>query len=84
MNMNDDEYETYCGYNYEQKIKMEILASMRSQDLTKMVYDKHGIKYSIYESDNRFNGTPVPEGYKAVYFKDEEFGIDSISLEKLK
>ena len=76
--------ETYCGCACEQKMKMDILASTTAQEVTKNVYDKHGIKYSLYEEENRFKRIPIPEGYKAVYSKDEEFGIDFISLEKVK
>jgi hypothetical protein len=50
--------------------------------LTKQAYDKHGVEYTIYHGNNRFDGTPVPEGYKAVYKKDEMFP-DYLSLEKI-
>lgn len=38
--------------------------------LTKKAYDKNNIKYSIYEGNNRFYGTTVPEGYEAIYIDD--------------
>ncbi len=51
--------------------------------LTLLAYEKHGIKYSIYQGLDRFNGTAVPEGYEAVYIND---GIipDSLQLVKIK
>lgn len=51
-------------------------------DLMRKSYDLHGVKYSIYQGDNRFNGTPVPEGYFAIYQEDYPFPA-SLVLKKL-
>jgi len=49
----------------------------------KEVYDLHGVDYTIYEGNNRFNGTPVPKGYEAVYIPRDEWGIpDSLQLQR--
>jgi hypothetical protein len=52
-------------------------------DLIKLAYDAHKISYTIYRSNNKFDGTPIPEGYKAVYIDD---GIvpPSLLLKKLE
>lgn len=53
-------------------------------DLTRKSYDLHGIKYSIYQGNNRFYGTPVPEGYEAIYIEDPKDLIPaSLQLNKI-
>ncbi len=47
----------------------------------KRAYEKHEIKYSIYEGNNQYYGTPVPEGYEAVYIDDGIFP-SSLQLKK--
>lgn len=41
-----------------------------AKELMKMSYNKHQLKYKIYEGLNRFHGTPIPEGYEAHYVND--------------
>ncbi|HLU87171.1 MAG TPA: hypothetical protein VKZ44_05405 [Taishania sp.] len=51
--------------------------------LMKRSYDVNGVKYSIYNENNRFHGTPIPEGYEAVYIPKDEWGIpDSLQLKR--
>lgn len=53
-------------------------------ELTKKSYDLHGVNYSIYQDDNKFKGTPVPESYEAIYLEDLEDLIPaSLQLNKL-
>jgi len=60
---------------------LECSCSLDGAVLTKRAYEKHGLKYSIYEGNNRFYGTPVPEGYEAVYL-DDGFCPPSLQLKK--
>lgn len=61
-------------------IDCEATANMEKM---KKTYDLHGVKYCIYEGDNRFKGTPVPEGYEAVYIPRDEWGVpDSLQLQR--
>lgn len=46
-------------------------------------YTKHNVKFHLYEGDNRFHGTPIPEGYEAIYINDGFFP-DSLQLMKVK
>jgi hypothetical protein len=52
-------------------------------DLTRKTYDLQGVKYSTYEGNNRFYGTPIPEGYEAIYQEDPIFP-PSLILKKIK
>jgi len=53
-------------------------------DLTKRLYDLNNIKYTIYKSNNRFDGTPIPEGYYPVYIPNNEICPDALQLNKKK
>lgn len=48
-------------------------------DSTRKAYDLHGVKYTLYAENNEFNGTPIPEGYEAIYEKCPD-GIFPASL----
>lgn len=55
---------------------------MEDRELTRLVYEKHGVEYTEYKGLNRFYGTPVPKGYKAIYVND---GVipDSLQLVRI-
>ncbi len=61
---------------------------MRSDDPAdscriKEAYDTHGVPYTLYEGNNRFKGTPVPDGYEATYIPRDDWGIpDSLQLKR--
>ncbi len=63
--------------NMDQRQENELNAAT----LTKRTYEKNEIKYSIYEGNDQFYGTPVPEGYEAVYIDDGIFP-SSLQLKK--
>lgn len=48
--------------------------------ITKEAYDKHEIKYSVYQGLNRFQGTPIPNGYEAEYIPYDGMIPDSLRL----
>lgn len=52
-------------------------------ELMKKSYDLHKVEYSIYEGNNRFYGTPVPKGYKAVLIDDGFYPV-SLQLQKIE
>ncbi len=52
-------------------------------ELMKKSYDLHKVEYSIYEGSDRFYGTPIPKGYKAVLINDG-FCPVSLQLQKIE
>ena len=49
----------------------------------KQYYDTHEVPYTIYEGNDRFKGTPVPDGYEAIYIPRDDWGIpDSLQLKR--
>jgi len=56
------------------------MKNLDENTLTRQAYELHNVKYSIYQIQNEFYGTPIPEGYEAIYIND---GITFSSL-KLK
>lgn len=61
---------------------------MRSDDPAdssriKEAYDLHEVPYTLYEGNDRFKGTPVPDGYEAIYIPRGEWGTpDSLQLKR--
>ena len=41
--------------------------------LTRITFDVHKIPYTLYKSNNKFDGTPIPEGYEPIYIDDGIF-----------
>ena len=38
----------------------------------KQYYETHKVPYTLYDGNDRFKGTPVPDGYKAVYIPKDD------------
>ena len=55
-----------------------------SNEFTKRLYDLHEIKYTLYEGNDRFFGTPIPEGYQAIYNDENDLIPPSLILNKIK
>jgi hypothetical protein len=52
--------------------------------LTTKAFNRYGVEYTIYEENNRFKGTPIPKGYRAIYVPAQDFIPDSLKLEKIE
>ena len=52
------------------------------QEYLKKNYDDHNMKYSIYTGNNRFYGTPIPEGYEAEYIEPHSICPDGLVLKR--
>lgn len=60
---------------------LECICNLDHISLITKSYEKHDIKYSLYEENNRFYGTPIPDGYEAIYI-DDEFCPPSLQIKR--
>jgi hypothetical protein len=65
-----------------QQVIKEVIARTESKNLCKLIYDTYKIDYISYEGENRFKGTPIPKGYRAVYWENDGTGKDCLTLER--
>lgn len=56
----------------------------RKYDVLRNAYDKNNVKYSLYQSNDKFNGYPIPEGFEIKLMDEDQFPVGIMLIKQAR